>query len=73
MKIIIEILAASWQVFFESAVYMLFGLFVAGILYVFLKPEKIGQYLGRGRVRPVLIAALAGIPKEKLPRYFLIM
>ena len=62
MKIIIEILAASWQVFLESAVYMLFGIFVAGILYVFLKPEKIGRYFGRGKVRSVLIAALAGIP-----------
>jgi uncharacterized protein len=62
MSIIISILSASWQVFYESAVYMLFGFFIAGILYVFIKPETVGRYLGKGRVRPVLLAALAGIP-----------
>jgi len=62
MNIIISILIASWQVFYESAVYMLFGFFMAGILYVFIKPETVGRYLGKGRVRPVLLAALAGIP-----------
>jgi len=62
MNIIISILSASWQVFYESAVYMLFGFFIAGILYVFIKPETVGRYLGKGRVRPVLLAALAGIP-----------
>jgi uncharacterized membrane protein YraQ (UPF0718 family) len=62
MNIIISILGASWEVFYESAVYMLFGFFIAGILYVFIKPETVGRYLGKGRVRPVLLAALAGIP-----------
>jgi uncharacterized protein len=62
MNIIIEILAAAWQVFLESSIYMLFGFFVAGILYVFFKPEKVSRYLGKGRVRPVLLSALAGIP-----------
>ena len=59
---IIEILSASWHVFHESAIYMLCGFFMAGILYVFIKPEKIGQYLGKGKVRPVFLSALAGIP-----------
>jgi len=62
MNIIISIINASWQVFYESAVYMLFGFFIAGILYVFIKPETVGRYLGKGRVRPVILAALAGIP-----------
>jgi len=62
MNIIISIINASWQVFYESAVYMLFGFFIAGILYVFIKPETVGRYLGKGRVRPVLLGALAGIP-----------
>lgn len=62
MNIIISIINASWQVFYESAVYMLFGFFIAGILYVFIKPETVGRYLGKGKVRPVLLAALAGIP-----------
>lgn len=62
MNTIIQILSASWHVFLESAIYMLFGFFVAGIIYVFLKPEKVGKYLGRGRVRSVFMSALVGIP-----------
>ena len=62
MSIIISILSASLQLFYESAVYMLFGFFIAGILYVFIRPETVGRHLGKGKVRPVLLAALAGIP-----------
>ena len=62
MNMILEILAASWHVFLESAIYMLFGFFVAGILYVFIKPDKIARYLGKGKVRSVFLSALAGIP-----------
>lgn len=57
-----EILAASWHVFRESAIYMLFGFFFAGVLYVFIKPETIGRYLGKGKIRSVFLSALAGIP-----------
>ncbi len=62
MNAVLEILAASWYIFHESAVYMLLGFFVAGLLYVFIKPEKIVSYLGAGIVGPVFLSALAGIP-----------
>lgn len=41
---------------------MLLGFLMAGILYVFIKPATIFNYLGRGRIRPVLLAALFGLP-----------
>jgi len=62
MTIIYEILKESWQIYLDVAVYMLFGFFVAGILYVFFKPDKIKQYLGTGKIRPVILSALFGIP-----------
>ncbi len=57
-----DCLTASWTVFVESAPYMLFGFFIAGILYVFIKPEKVARYFGGRGVRPVVLSALAGIP-----------
>ena len=59
---IINSLTAAWLVFLESSAYMLFGFFIAGILYLFLKPEKVARYFGGRGVRPVVLSALAGIP-----------
>ncbi len=62
MTIIYEILKESWHIYLDVAIYMLFGFFVAGILYVFFKADKIKQYLGTGKIRPVILSALFGIP-----------
>jgi len=62
MTIVYEILKESWYIYLDVAIYMLFGFFVAGILYVFFKADKIKQYLGTGKVRPVILSALFGIP-----------
>ncbi len=62
MNIIYEILKESWYLYLDVAVYMLFGFFVAGILYVFFKADKIKKYLGTGKIKPVFLSALFGIP-----------
>jgi uncharacterized protein len=62
MNPVIEILAASWHLYHEAAVYMLFGFFIAAFLYAGIKSEKVACYLGTGKYRPVLLAALIGIP-----------
>jgi len=59
---IYDILKESWLIYLDVAVYMLFGFFMAGILYVFFKPDKIKQYLGTGKIKPVILSALFGIP-----------
>ena len=46
----------------ESAIYVLFGIFVAGLLKMFLSPEYVARNLGRGRFASVFRAALLGIP-----------
>src|SRR3989339_682304 len=62
MTTLYEILKETWQIYLDVAVYMLFGFFMAGILYVFFKPDKIKKYLGTGKIRPVILSALFGIP-----------
>ena len=62
MTIVYEILKESWHIYLDVAIYMLFGFFVAGILYVFFKAEKIKKYLGTGKIKPVILSALFGIP-----------
>jgi uncharacterized membrane protein YraQ (UPF0718 family) len=62
MEILLGMGNACWVIFRESAVYMLFGFFFAGLLYVLLRPEQVARYLGRKKFRSVLLAALFGVP-----------
>ena len=62
MEVVYEILKESWYLYLDVAIYMLFGFFVAGLLYVFFKAEKIKQYLGTGKIKPVILSTLFGIP-----------
>jgi len=62
MDTVLHIAAASWAVFQESAVYMLFGFFMAAVLHVVVAPEHVTRYLGKGKVRSVFLAALFGVP-----------
>lgn len=62
MSVIYEILKVSWYLYLDVAIFMLFGFFIAGILFVFFKPDRIKQYLGTGKIKPVILSALFGIP-----------
>jgi uncharacterized protein len=62
MTIVYEILKESWHIYLDVAIYMLFGFIVAGILYLFFKADQIKKYLGTGKVKPVFLSALFGIP-----------
>jgi uncharacterized protein len=62
MEIISEIIASSVRVFREAALYILFGLMIAGIMRIYLRPESVAHYFHRGRFRSVLFAGLLGIP-----------
>ncbi len=62
MDIGYRVLKASWDIYLDVAVYMLFGFLIAGILYVFFKADKIRKYLGTGKIKPVFLSALFGIP-----------
>jgi len=59
---LITAILEAWRLLEDSAVYVLFGLVVGGLLKVFLSPDAVARHLGQGRVRPVFKAALFGIP-----------
>jgi uncharacterized protein len=62
MNVILEILWESWLTVQHSSVYILFGILMAGLLRVFMRPEAVARHLGQGRVSSVFKAALLGIP-----------
>ncbi|MDH3394200.1 MAG: SO_0444 family Cu/Zn efflux transporter [Desulfobulbaceae bacterium] len=59
---ITQTLQASWSLFREAAIYMLFGLLIGGLLKVFMSAEYVAKHLGKGRFSSVFKAALMGIP-----------
>jgi uncharacterized protein len=62
MELLLRALESSWDLLLDSAVYVLFGIIIAGMIKVFLSTEMVARNLGRGRVWPVLKASLMGIP-----------
>lgn len=62
MNIAIGLIAAIWQTFEESAPYILFGLFLSGLIQIFIDKERITKYLGQNNLLSVLRAGLVGVP-----------
>ncbi len=57
-----KIIEASWDILLDSAIYVLVGILIAGILKVILNPTTIYNHLGKGRFTSVLKAAFFGVP-----------
>jgi uncharacterized protein len=62
MDLVMDILTRSWHLLLDSAVYILFGILVGGLLKTFLDPGFVSRHLGKGRFSSVLKAALLGVP-----------
>jgi uncharacterized membrane protein YraQ (UPF0718 family) len=62
MSFLYDALSSSWNLLNQSAVYMLFGLLVGGLLKEYLSPAYVANHLGSGRFSSVFKAALLGIP-----------
>jgi uncharacterized membrane protein YraQ (UPF0718 family) len=62
LNVIAQILMESWDLLEEASIYVLFGIFVAGLMRVFISPQTVSRHLGKGSVTSVLKAALLGIP-----------
>lgn len=62
MELVTLILSGIWETLLEMAPFLLFGFLMAGILSVVVSPTTVERHLGTGRVRPVVKAALFGVP-----------
>ena len=62
MDIFINLIKEIWHTFDEASLYILFGLILAGLIHATLKKDKIAKHLGERKFKPVLKAALFGIP-----------
>ena len=61
-NILFNILGEIWWILLESAPFVLFGTFLAGLLYIFLNPETIYRRLSKNTLGSVFTASLFGIP-----------
>ena len=62
MSFLYDALSSSWNLLNQSAIYMLFGLLIGGLLKEYLSPAYVAAHLGSGRFSSVFKAALLGIP-----------
>ena len=62
MEFILRVFAESWGLLLDSAIYIIFGIVVGGLIKVFFNPAFVAAQLGKGRFLPVIKAALVGIP-----------
>lgn len=56
------VLGESAEILADSAPYLLFGFLAAGLLHGVFSSETVARHLGRGRLGPVVKAALFGVP-----------
>jgi uncharacterized membrane protein YraQ (UPF0718 family) len=62
MDLVFEILRESWHLLQGAAIYVIFGMLVAGMLRIFLSPGTVARHLGQGKFSSVFKASLLGIP-----------
>ncbi len=62
VEIILGILAACWEILAESAPFVLFGFFAAGVLKALVPGDVVARHLGNNSAASVLKASLFGIP-----------
>ncbi len=62
MEMGIKILFACWSTLVESAPYVLFGFFAAGLLKAYLPEKLVAKHLGGSGVASIFKASLFGVP-----------
>ena len=59
---LVDLLLEIARIFNEMAIYILFGLLIAGILYIAFPKEKVISHLGGHTIYSVIKASFIGVP-----------
>lgn len=56
------LLKEIWHTFDDVSAYILFGIFIAGLIQIFVDKDEIVKHLGKPGIRSVVLAAIFGVP-----------
>jgi len=59
---LVDMLVALIDVFLEMSAWLLFGFFIAGLISVWLNPERLKPWLAERSLKSVIVASLVGAP-----------
>ena len=61
-KVLLGLINEIWHTFNDASLYILFGIFIAGLIQIFVDKEKISRHLGKPGIKSVVLAAILGVP-----------
>ncbi|HAR63000.1 MAG: permease [Candidatus Margulisiibacteriota bacterium] len=61
-NLLTTIATETWNIFMESAPFVLLGIALSGILHLFISKQFILTHLGKSKIKSVFLAALIGVP-----------
>ncbi len=62
MEVVSNILSHTWAFWVEASPWLILGFVAAGLVHAFLSADFVATHLGKGKVWPVIKAAMLGIP-----------
>lgn len=62
IELLWQIALATWDVFLDAGIYILFGFLMAGLIHAFISPAAAVRLLGKNRYHSVIRASIIGIP-----------
>ena len=61
-SVVVNLVKEIFALYYESAIYILFGFSLAGLIRLFFKTSTIQKYLGKDRYKAIFRSSLLGIP-----------
>ena len=62
LTILLGLVSEIWHTFDDAALYILFGVAIAGLIQIFVDKDTIAKHLGTPSLKSVILAAIFGVP-----------